>query len=211
MYCPEAFRQSDRHHLLGLIQAYPLADLCYSANGDLVLEYLPLILDSVSLGGADAELPQLIGHVARANPVWQLAQHQPVLIGFHGPQAYISPSAYASKQKNGKVVPTWNYLRVQARATIQLVEDTDETLAIVERMTNHFERGINPPWQVSDAPKAYIDAMLNAIVGVRFTILSLEGKWKIGQNHSQENQATLKAYLLSLATPEADALAAAMK
>ena len=36
-------------------------------------------------------------------------------IVFQGPDAYITPSWYATKRETGKVVPTWNYLMVQAR------------------------------------------------------------------------------------------------
>lgn len=206
MYCPEAFKERDPQVMWALIQDNPLADLCYSSDEGLALEYLPLILDARTPSS-----PQLIGHVARANPVWKRAKDREVLLGFHGPQAYVSPRAYASKQSDGQVVPTWNYLRVQVKSTLQLVEDVDAKRAIVEQMTDCFERSFNPPWRVSDAPEAYIQAMLAAIVGVRFTIHSMEGKWKVGQNQSPENQSTLKAYWRSQASPEAIALAAAMK
>ena len=53
------------------------------------------------------------GHVARANPHWkQLANGSPVLVMFHGPHTYVSPSWYADTQS----VPTWNYAVVRARA-----------------------------------------------------------------------------------------------
>ena len=34
----------------------------------------------------------------------------------------------------------------------------------------------------SDAPPSYIDVMLRGIVGFRFAITRLEGKWKMSQN-----------------------------
>ena len=38
---------------------------------------------------------------------------------FQGPQAYVSPGWYPSKQAHGKVVPTWNYVVVQARGRLR--------------------------------------------------------------------------------------------
>lgn len=211
MYCPEYFRELNRENLLALIQAYPLADICYCSTNGVALDYLPLILSSDTGVSIGTDGPHLIGHVARANPMWQLAQDQELILGFNGPQVYISPSAYASKQITGQVVPTWNYLRVQVRATMQIIEAHDEKRRIVEQMTNHFERGLQTPWQLSEAPEAYIERMLEAVVGVRFTMQSMEGKWKVGQNQTPENQATLKTYLQTLSTHESVALLSAMK
>ncbi len=38
------------------------------------------------------------------------------LVVFQGPDAYVTPSWYATKKDHGKVVPTWNYAMVQVRA-----------------------------------------------------------------------------------------------
>jgi transcriptional regulator len=46
---------------------------------------------------------------------------------------------------------------------------------------------------VSDAPKAYVDSMLRAIVGFRFAITRLEGKWKMSQNRElQDREGVVK-------------------
>ena len=45
------------------------------------------------------------------------------------------------------------------------------------------------PWAVSDAPDAYIDVMLRGIVGFRFAITRLEGKWKMSQNREMQDRA----------------------
>jgi transcriptional regulator len=38
------------------------------------------------------------------------------------------------------------------------------------------------PWALSDAPQSYVDTMLRGIVGFRFAITRIEGKWKMSQN-----------------------------
>jgi transcriptional regulator len=52
----------------------------------------------------------------------------------------------------------------------------------VSELTAQQERSQPRPWAVSDAPKLYIDGMLRGIVGFRFAITRLEGKWKMSQN-----------------------------
>ena len=66
----------------------------------------------------------LHGHVARANPVWRnVGETSEVLAIFQGPNRYISPKWYPSKQEHGKVLPTWNYLVVHARGRIRWHDD----------------------------------------------------------------------------------------
>jgi transcriptional regulator len=38
------------------------------------------------------------------------------------------------------------------------------------------------PWVVTDAPESFVEVMLRGIVGFRFGITRLEGKWKMSQN-----------------------------
>jgi transcriptional regulator len=44
------------------------------------------------------------------------------------------------------------------------------------------------PWALSDAPQPYVDAMLRGIIGFRFVITRIEGKWKMSQNRELNDQ-----------------------
>jgi transcriptional regulator len=59
----------------------------------------------------------LLGHVARNNPHWQAETTGESMVIAHGPEAYVSPSWYASKREHGRVVPTWNYLIAHVQAS----------------------------------------------------------------------------------------------
>ena len=59
------------------------------------------------------------------------------------------------------------------------------------------EKTSKTPWQVTDAPADYIDTLLGAIIGVEIEITKLEGKWKMSQNRSEEDRASV-AKVLSL-------------
>src|SRR5712691_2412033 len=50
-------------------------------------------------------------------------------------------------------------------------------------------QGEEAPWAVSDAPDSYVDVMLRGIVGFRFEITRLQGKWKMSQNREDADRA----------------------
>jgi len=186
MYLPTHFAQTDQSALHALMQAHPLATLVTPGpDGQPVADLLPLRL----VPGQDGAPDELQGHVARANPLWRHADGQPVLLLFHGPQAYVTPSWYASKARHGKVVPTWNYAIVEARATLHAVHDATWLRGLVARLTEHHEAPREAPWAVDDAPGDYIEQMLGAIVGLRLPLHGLIGKWKVSQNRDAADRA----------------------
>jgi predicted FMN-binding regulatory protein PaiB len=63
----------------------------------------------------------------------------PSLVVFQGPDAYVSPSWYPSKAEHGKVVPTWNYVMVQARGRLRAIDDPAWLLQLVTRLTERHE------------------------------------------------------------------------
>ncbi|MEO8625827.1 MAG: FMN-binding negative transcriptional regulator, partial [Candidatus Limnocylindrales bacterium] len=96
---------------LAQTQAGTLVSL--SADG-YVTTMLPWIVDRAQGQGG-----VLRGHVASANPHWRALERQAsAIVILHGPDAYISPSWYEEKRRNGKVVPTWNYSMVVVHGTV---------------------------------------------------------------------------------------------
>ena len=190
MYLPPAFREDDLAALHAAIRRVRLANLVTATAAGLVATPLPLFL-------AADEGPHgtLYGHVARANPHWQMPAAGDALALFQGPDAYISPSWYASKREHGKVVPTWNYVAVHAYGPAEFFEDADRLLAVVTRLTELHESGRAEPWSVADAPKSFVRAQLRAIVGLRLPIARIEGKRKRSQNRSPADRAGVAAGL----------------
>jgi len=208
MYQPAHFAEHDADKLLALMKAHPLATLV-RGGAALAADILPLEVDRVGDGW------RITGHVARANPLWREADGQPVLLLFQGPQAYVSPNWYPSKAVHGKAVPTWNYTLVQAHGTLRAIQDPAWLHALVTRLTQRHEDGRPLPWHVSDAPADYLDAMLEAIVGIEIEVTQMEGKFKLSQNRSADDQAGVVLGLAADASqnrqPAADALAQAMR
>ncbi len=180
MYLPAHFAESRADVLHGLIRSHPLG-LLVTQNGDGSVDAndIPFVLDAAHDPGHGV----LRGHVARANPLWRTARSDvDSLVVFQGPQGYVSPAWYPSKAEHGKVVPTWNYVVVQARGALRAIDDRDWLRAFVTRLTERHESDRPAPWAVSDAPADYIDTMLGAIVGIEMVVTSLVGKWKVSQN-----------------------------
>jgi transcriptional regulator len=100
------------------------------------------------------------------------------VVVFQGPQSYITPSWYPGKQEHGKVVPTWNYAVVHAYGMPIIIDDPVWLRGHVAHLTSVHESEQAVPWSVSDAPSSYIDAMLQATVGIEIPVSRLFGKWK---------------------------------
>jgi len=187
MYLPAHFAESRPQVLRDFIAAQPLGLLVtQNRAGGIDANSVPFFLDA----GDEASPGVLRAHVARANPLWKEARDDvDALVVFQGPHGYVSPAWYPSKAEHGKVVPTWNYVMVQARGRLRAVDDKAWLRAFVTRLTDRHEGGRAAPWAVTDAPADFIEATLGAIVGIEIPLSSLVGKWKVSQNRSAADRA----------------------
>jgi transcriptional regulator len=157
MYIPKHFAETDVAVLQALIAAHPLGTWVTAGDGELIINHMPFYVDPHA-----GPCGTLIGHVARANPVWRgLADGGPSAVVFQGAHAHGQP---------------------------RVVEDRARLLAIVTQLTTIHEADQARPWQVADAPPEFIDAMLAAIVGIEIPLTKLSGKWKVSQNRSAPDQ-----------------------
>jgi len=183
MYRPDQFRVDDVPQLHTLMRARPFATLVSRGPGGLCASHLPTVLKDEGPCGV------IECHLARANPHWKdLAEGSEALMMFQGPEGYITPNWYPSKSQHGKAVPTWNYAVVHAYGRPEVMPDRDWLLRHVTELTAQQERSEAKPWAPSDAPASYIEVMLRGIVGFRFAITRLEGKWKMSQNRETQDQ-----------------------
>ena len=184
MYVPRHFGENDIEAMHGLIRSFPLATLVTLSGEGIEANHIPLILTPTP-GEAD----RLQGHAPRANPLTNYRDDRAeVLAVFQGPDAYITPSWYPSKQEHGKVVPTWNYAVVHAYGTLEVIDDTTWIRNQVEALTRQQEAAFAQPWQVDDAPREYTDKMIAALLGLEIRITRLVGKTKASQNQPVANR-----------------------
>ena len=207
MYIPPQFEQPDIEVMHELIRSRPLATLVTLGSNGINANHIPLHLSLTP-----EPFGVLRGHVARSNPIWSdLDSDIEVLAIFHGPDAYISPSWYATKQDTGKVVPTWNYTVVHAYGSLRIIDDAAWVRAQLEALTNHNEAVFSEPWAVSDAPVDFTEKLIEAVVGIEMVITRLSGKWKVSQNQPPQNQNSVIQGLNASGQTEAIAMAELVK
>jgi transcriptional regulator len=206
MYMPSHFEEKRPELLHQLMREHPLGTLVTLGADGLNANHLPFEFDPHS-----APPGILRAHVARSNPVWRdFSRDLDALVVFQGAQAYISPSWYPGKEQHGKVVPTYNYMVVHAYGPMQIIDDREWLRSLVERLTARHEAGRPAPWKVDDAPRDYIDKMLDAIVGIEIPISRLAGKWKVSQNQPAANREGVAKGLRDSADGHAIAMADAV-
>ena len=172
MYVPAHFAAPDEA-LAQLLAAPGAVDLVSSTPSGLTATTLPMLYDA----GAGT----LTGHLARTNVQWRDSVGE-VLVIVRGPDAYVSPSWYASKAEHGRVVPTWDYVVAHVHGELVVHEDAEWLAAHVAGLTDAHETGRAEPWAVSDAPERFVAGQLRAIVGVEVRVTRVEAKWKMSQN-----------------------------
>jgi transcriptional regulator len=177
MYTPAHFHETDAAAIEALIEAYPLAALVVQTPEGLVANHLPLL----------RERDALVGHIALANDLHRLLDEgAEVLAIFRGEDRYISPNWYPTKAETHKAVPTWNYQVVHVHGRISFQHDSKTKLAVVGRLTKRHEEAVNGTagWRMADAPKDYLDMMLENIVAFRIEIARVLAKSKLNQNRA---------------------------
>lgn len=169
MYVPADFAESNPDALRELIVQHPFGSLVTHGASGLDANHLPF-----ELLPRDGGLGELHAHVARANPLWQeVANGDDVLVIFRAGDAYISPNWYPSKHVAHRQVPTWNYVVVHAYGRITVRDDEKFVRGVVARLTRTHEASQPVPWKMADAPKDYLDALLQSIVGLQIEITRL--------------------------------------
>ncbi len=204
MYVNPQHRLTDREALFALMASQPLgAWVCHGCTG-LVANHVPFLLDR-----SRGPYGTLIGHVSRANTVWrELGSTVPSLVMFQGPQAYITPGWYPGTAEHGEVVPTRNYVVAHAHGVARAIEDRDWVFDMLSRVTQAHEASRAAPWSVADAPVAFMDKMMRAIVGIEIPIDRLEGKLKASQDEAMPDRLGTVRGLREQACDAARAMAA---
>ena len=183
MFQPDHFRVDDVAEMHALMRAQPFAALVSNTPAGLYGTHLPTVLKQEGAYGV------IECHLARANPHWKdLAEGAEAMMIFSGVDGYITPNWYPTKTETAKAVPTWNYAVVHAYGRPAIMKDKEWLKRHVTELSDQQERTEAHPWKVSDAPDSYIDVMLRGIVGFRFAIARLEGKWKMSQNRETQDR-----------------------
>ena len=182
MYIPKSNLETDPAVLYDFMQANNFATLITQQEGHLTATHLPFMVDT--------ERGVLKAHLARANDQWKSFDGSEALVIFQGAHAYISPSWYETHPS----VPTWNYATVHVYGVPVIRGDDAEMRTMLRELVANHERGRDPEWTM-DLPEDYLHKMMQAIVAFELKIDRIEGKFKLSQNRSEADQASVIAHL----------------
>jgi transcriptional regulator len=193
MYRPPHFREDRPEVMRALIEAQRLGTIVTHGPEGLNANLIPFTAD-----WARGEHGVLRAHLAKANDQHAaLAGGAEAMVIFQGPQTYVTPSWYPSKQEHGKVVPTWNFVVVLAWGRPVVIDDPTWLRSQIAELTTSQEGSRAAPWAVDDAPGAYVDAQMKGIFGIEIPIARIEGKWKVSQNRPEADRVGVAEGLLA--------------
>lgn len=194
MYIPKFNHIEDTGVLLEFMQHNSFATLVSVHEGKPFATHMPFVVEGEN---------KLSSHIARANPQWTSFSEQEVLVIFQGDHSFISPSWY---QKHPSV-PTWNYMTVHAYGTVKVIEEPEAVKTLLHRLVLQYEH----QWKMEDLEPSYLHGMMRGIVAFEIEVARLEGKFKLSQNRSKEDQAGVIAALSQSENPSDRSIAAHMQ
>jgi transcriptional regulator len=190
VYVPEHFRLRHENDGLRFMQANPFAILISTTEDGPFATHLPLSVHAQEGENGSETKIVLRGHVAKANPHWRYLEREPrCLTIFHGPHAYISPTNYSAHES----VPTWNYAAVHVYGDARLFVSEDDLRGTLFELVEMFEPSYRRQWD--ELGQKYRENMLRQIVGFEIAVTKIEGKFKLSQNRTREDQANVIASL----------------
>ena len=186
-YPPKHHQENNQAHLEAIISKYGLGTLISTHANQVYTSHLPVILSTCKT--------KLLTHIDAANPQNNtLTNGKNVTVIFNGPEAYISPATYASKQ-----LPTWNYIRVHIKGNITEITNPNKVKESLVALSKHFEPPKSNALISLDDPR--LNPLLPYIKSYAIKITSWEGKFKLSQDKSMEDQLLALQALLQN-TPE---------
>lgn len=168
---------TDTEKVRDLVRASPWATMASATPGGVVVSHYPFLLDE------DAEGIVLLSHVGKPDEELHRLGESEMVVIFYGPSGYISPSWYGLDI----AVPTWNFVTVHAYGVPQILS-AEENLAVLERLVDHFEDGVEHPFRLRGtlANSDYADRIVHGTVGFRMPVTRFVGKEKMSQDKPPE-------------------------
>jgi transcriptional regulator len=176
--------KTERAASLAFAEARGFATMCAFDGAKPVASQLPFYLSY-----ADDGTPRAMFHVARGNPLIQLADGKTSwLLAVSGPDAYVSADWYVSPDQ----VPAWLYQAVHLTGPVRRL--SDEELAVqIDTLSAKFESWLAPkkPWTSAKMTAGRLEAIKKAIVGLVMTVVDVEGSFKLNQHKSEADYVAI--------------------
>jgi len=177
MYQMPHFTEHDRRKVIEFMQQYPFATITGCQAEKCEATQVPLLLSETETG------IKITGHIMRDTEHYSaFEQNENVLLLFTGPNCYVSASWYSERGQGS----TWNYMTVQVRGKIRLLNEQD-TIHILSELTHKYESPQDRPELLEQLPKAYVQTLVKYISGFEIDVLSIHPTFKLSQNRDDQS------------------------
>lgn len=183
MYPPVHHINNDIEKAFSVIDAFPLATVISQTEKNPLVTHVPLMLN-----GRSSNKVTLIGHMDRKNPQTEYFDNKNILVIFHGPNTYISPTIYQSTQ-----LPTWNYITVHVRGVVNRISPIERIRDSIIAMTEFLETS-EPKYKL-DSDNEMMKGLLKYIVGFEIEITDIVGRYKLSQDKSKTDMELARQQL----------------
>lgn len=182
MHPNPAFRQEHRDRNLAFARDRGFGLLSVNGPDGPLAAHVPFLLND------DASFAEL--HLARSNPIARAGLPLPALLAVSGPDVYVSPDFYGPHDLVPDQVPTWNYVAVHLRGTLERLPDDALHPHVDALSAEHEDRIVGKrPWTSAKMTEGAMPRMMRMILPFRFHVTSVEGTWKLNQNKTPEVRA----------------------
>ncbi|QCX01095.1 FMN-binding negative transcriptional regulator [Aggregatimonas sangjinii] len=184
-YPPPHHQETEFSNVVEVVKNYPFATLITVNDNSPLVTHIPMVYEQDG-----SRFGKLVAHIDKFNPqVKTLINGAETTSIFQGPDCYISPSVYSTKQ-----LPTWNYIFAHLKGTVKLLTDTEQVKDTMVRMTSFLE-GENQRYVLEqDNPR--MESLVNYIVGFEIRITHWEGKFKFSQDKLKKDMGLAKQELI---------------
>jgi transcriptional regulator len=200
MYDIPYFKSAHPEEVLEFMRAHPFALICgVDAFEKPVATQIPILFER------RGDKLFLQGHfMKKQDHTNAFLQNANVLVIFTGPHSYVSASWYENKQ----VASTWNYQSVHVSGLIGF-QDENFLRELLTRLTEKFESPDSPSL-VQQMDPAYVQKMMQAIIGFEIEVDAVRHVFKLSQNRDEHSYANVISKLSGLSA-DAGEIAMSMK
>ena len=185
MYHYDVYREEDPDCLVSLVEAFPLGLIVTCSGGKFISSHIPFMVNRECSGAL-----KLIGHMDRSNPQIEALEESPVYVVFSGPNSYISPTVYATRQ-----LPTWNYISVHVAGHARVEAPGSDILDDIGRLARQLEPAVGG-W-IFDRSESRIRKLSAAIRRVTVVVDHIEGRVKMSQEKGLTDREKAARQLLN--------------
>jgi transcriptional regulator len=182
MYKLPYFTEKNRAKVIDFMKRNEFVTLCGSDENNFpVATQIPVLFSEKN------DKLFLRGHFMRNTDHHRAFVHNPnVLAVFTGPHCYVSASWYGNPQQ----ASTWNYMTVQTKGVLRLLND-EELIQMLKDTTTHYENDANSAASFDNLPKEYVERLSKGIVAFEIEVTEMDNVFKLSQNRDEESFETI--------------------